>query len=454
MTASSAQKVKALYQSEDRALIRDASVMISKLKPSQPKLRETFLALFKEALTNPEYDGEELELAASCSLHSLGHSQHLYEQLWEGACLSDPAYFMINAAWGLSYACGLWDRWGELGVALPISADDYDRGELAESPLLPLLRGRHIRLISPLDPLVLKMIQELRVVGVASIKLDSLCDEELGSLIDLGDETLELLRLGAERAERCEPTTCVARSEQPYTRWVSTTLAKHKLKGTRAEAWRFVLLRSALAKTMSVCADGWEEEQLKLVYCPVRLEAEGGLWVARSPQSDSREAFMIDKAELPQYLNGLSRSRRYKLIYKIDKDNEELDVSSLDLSKQGFRLATLEELLEIGRAGDPNRALSGADHPAKLLTRDDDSPRVALHSANAWGVYDVGVLEEFVWDQEAAEASGGEEFFCEYIRTFGDPCDPSLEQYTRDPERHRRFLHQSLESCIRVVLSA
>jgi len=391
--------------------------------------------------------------------------------MW-GRSIDYPRFHTINAAWLLSYVCGLWEHWTSTNQTIPISSHDYHLGELDENPLFPFLHDKHVRLISPLGPVVLRMITHLTEIGVASIKLDSLCDEHFGDLISLGDEARTLLKLGAQRAEELTPTQCVVREDKIYQSWISKVLNQHKLKKSCAEDWRYVCLRASLAKTIPIKSSGRSgDDHLKMVYCPVTIETSKGLWVARTLHSEldtsiqnrrdhhygpSYCAEECEWSDLPDYFNSLSRRKRYKIPYKFDENVEELKYELLDLSAKSFRLPTKEELVAIGLAGDDDRIYSGADQAIHLYTKKDvyHESVVALHTANPWGVYDIGVIREYVWDMEAAEESLYEEFFNEYIRITGYNDTLTIREHVTDPEEIRWHRFYRVEHAFRAVLPA
>ena len=76
-------------------------------------------------------------------------------------------YFIlpVNAAWLLSYSYGLWEQWSCNDQNFPINIHEYKLGELDSSPLVNLLKNKHIHILSPLDPHVLSMIKRLQQVG-------------------------------------------------------------------------------------------------------------------------------------------------------------------------------------------------------------------------------------------------------------------------------------------------
>lgn len=485
---SIAHKVKAMFNSEDHDLIKQAVTLITSLDREDPELRRDFLSVFGEALGDTEhndfihsYDSADLKVTTSYTtlpetqhtLHSLCHSERLHRVVWEHDDLDNLPFYTTNIAWTLSYFCGLWTQWQERGQSLTISVYDYLSGALEGSPLLDLLKDHHIHILSPLDPIVLKLIAELSVIGVASIKLDSLCDEYFGELVALGEDTLELLERGAERAARLTPTQCIVRADPVYTRWVSTVINKHKLKGDLAKRWRFVCLRAALAKTVIIPPeeDRWKPTQLKMVFCPVVREARKGIWVARTlhcsdldtPLSERSEyhddgPFEVDKittSDIPEYFNSWSRSKRYKLPYRVNEDTEELELDQLDLSAKNFRLVTYDEIVEIGQAGDASRVYSGASAALHLHTLEaaDREDCVALHSANPWGVYDLGVMEEFVWDESTADTWPYRDDLQEYVRVYGDREVSEIDQESRDPERGSTSYYSQCDFAFRVVMA-
>ena len=80
-------------------------------------------------------------------------------------------------------------------------------------------------------------------------------------------------------------------------------------------------------------------------------------------------------------------------------------------------------------------------------------PAVTLHSANPWGVYDIGVIDEYVWIEEVIDSDGCE-YFESYIRLMGDLEPPKIPRETSNPESSRWHRHCTVEHCYRVVLPA
>ena len=483
MSESVAQKIKAMFVIEDKSVMKQAVALITSLDRFDLELQRDFLEVFADALYDPDRDHPEAHDTTSDTglatlretqhnVHSLCHSERLHQIVWDQTSLDDPLFYTINAAWALSYVCGLWDRWESRGERFPISAHDYVHGELEGSSLLDLLKGKHVHILSPLDPTVLKMIAALTEVGVASIKLDSLCDEYFGELITVGEQALGLMELGAERAVLHAAPHSIVRTEPIYTRWVSTVINRHKLKGQLAQRWRFVCLRAAVAKTVTIKPeeDRWSPTQFKMVYCPVKSEASKGLWVARTlhcsdidtPVNERFEpghytTYEVDKTavdQLPYQFNSWSRSKRYTIPYRVNEDDK-FDNLSLDLGTKSFRLATHQELMEIGYAGDDRQEYSGVTSSLHLHTLEDADceDHLALHSSNAWGIYDLGALEEYVWDEDYDDRYIWGEYFCEFVRAYGGQNECKIDQKTQDPERLSSYYTQG-EFAFRPVLPA
>ena len=90
-----------------------------------------------------------------------------------------------------------------------------------------------------------------------------------------------------------------------------------------------------------------------MVYCPVNIEANQGLWVSRTLYSSDlndvsnyadelrkthyqAEAEKISIKHLAEYFNGWNRTKRYKLPYPIDDNTEELIIDRIDFSKKAY----------------------------------------------------------------------------------------------------------------------
>ena len=93
--------------------------------------------------------------------------------------------------------------------------------------------------------------------------------------------------------------------------------------------------------------------------------------------------------------------------------------------------------MEIGYAVYSSQEYSGAPSALHLHTLADAhaEDHLALHSANLWGVYDLGTLEEYIWDEEYDDRYLWGEHFYEFVRVYGGQDECKIDQKTQDPER-------------------
>ena len=491
-----AQKVRMMLESRDKLVIRQAVELVTSLDLKKNKLRKDFVSTFAHCFSDEDINACDYRDIKSArkknetengkgktrlklnktkhNLHSLCHSELLWSELWDNYCLDHLFYFTTNAAWLLSYSCGLWEHWHKLDQDFPINIHEYKMGELASSPLLTKLKDLHIHILSPLDPHVLEMIKRLKEVGVASIKLDSLCDEYFPNLLNLGEDVLILLKNAAKRAVQ-KTQSPIERNEPVYLRWISKVLKQNKVKGPLVDRWKFVLQRASLAKTIKIKAGehSYYETHLKMVYCPVTIETSKGLWVSRTLYSDDlndrreyddepryvhyqAEAEQIQSEHLAEYFNGWNRTKRYKLPYPINENNDELIYDKIDLSKRSLRLPSLEELILIAQAENSKQAYSGSSCKLhlKYLDHDFNDRSVALHAPNDWGLYDVASQEEYVWSEDQETPRVYDELFDEYIFIYGDTDSLAIQEKAASLDRKQPAYWLPVKSAIRIVLPA
>lgn len=432
-----ARNIKLMLTANDDEVFHQAIELITTLAPQDQALAEALRVVFSP------YLGE------MCRLHSISHQSSMRRLFRDADDLEEEQLIhrKVSAGWALSYACGFWDEWAA-SRRFEISAHDYEAGQLSELGLLQLLRGRHVRILSPLSAELIRLIKELCEVEVASIKLDSLCDETLGALIALGESALSLLEAGAYHAERSYPVTCVARADEVYTRWVKRCLSRHKVNQELRARWAEVLLRGSLAKTLSIPK---QDARFKLVYCPIDTwGCSDGLWVSRTLTTnielDASSTIHLDEVEgvysfeayevtdAIEIIDDLSRAKRLRVMYKNP------DPIEFDPDLHGLRLPLIEEITEFGAAGQQT-AYSGTDDLYDLMVEDRDyhyHEYTQQRCANAWGVYDVASLTpEMVWDDEVLNGLSYETLD-DCVLTYGASSigDPKKELNQRLKRRH------------------
>ena len=411
-----ARGVRETLSSGDERLINELCAELAQIDRVEPSLEKACREVFGDVLRpdDDDYELDEDELGdALYSLHSL-HSLTCCEAIAE-LVERDELSLSVSAAWVISYLCGLWDEWEREGRALPISTLEAQAGGLDRAPLTQRLKGRHVRLTSPLCSATLELLQRLVSLGVASVKLDSLCDEQLGALIKSGDEVLTALEAGAERAMSAEQIEHVTRDDEVYVSWVNKALSKRGLTATQKARWRGVCLNASLAKTVTV-----GDHHLKMVFCPITAEAKRGLWVTRSVMSYGQEgsAWLESPKEIQALFNELATLKRYPQPYR--EDNEfELLASCRDYARRTFRLPTVEELVLLGGAGRGAK-YAGSRFAFELKSTPTElEEELMVHPASAWGLYDIGVKVELAWHEGEDAAVGDDFFFDDCAHLFG-----------------------------------